>query len=324
MAGGQPIADAVADQAAEWLTLLMSGEASDADRRRWRRWRAAHPDHERAWTHVEAVTQGLKALEPRAGYRTLSPYAGPKSSSRRKAVKRLLGGGAAGVAILFASRTETWRRQTADFRTGTGEQRTVTLDGGARVALNTASAIDLFFDGERRLLRLVAGEAFIVTERAQGRAADPRPFIVETAEGHVRALGTRFGVRQRDGRSELAVREGAVEITPAAGLPRLLRAGERASFTRAAVDAPETVSERDDAWMRGQIVASHLPLGDFLAELARYRPGLVRCDPAVAGLRLSGVFPLHDTDRILNTLPQVLPVRVGRRTRYWVMVEAAP
>ena len=66
-----------------------------------------------------------------------------------------------------------------------------------------------------------------------------------------------------------------------------------------------------------------MPLGEFIAELDRYRLGVLRCDPRVAGLRLSGVFPVHDSDRILATLPSVLPVQVRARSRYWVLIEQA-
>jgi len=64
-------------------------------------------------------------------------------------------------------------------------------------------------------------------------------------------------------------------------------------------------------------------LEDFTAELARYRSGVVRCDPAVADLRVSGVFSLRDTDRALENLTRGLPVDVVYRTRYWVTLRAA-
>jgi transmembrane sensor len=50
---------------------------------------------------------------------------------------------------------------------------------------------------------------------------------------------------------------------------------------------------------------------------------VLRIDPQIASLRLSGVFPLADTDRILATLPSVLPVRVQWSTRFWVTVTPA-
>lgn len=326
MAAGQPISEAVADQAAGWLTLLMSTEATRRDQQRWQQWRAAHPDHDRAWTHIEAVTQRFKMLEPRAGYQTLSPYAGAVASGRRKALNLLLWGSVAGATGLLASRTQTWQQQMADYRTGTGEQRTVTLADGSRILLNTASAVNVRFDGEQRLVRLVAGEVLIVTSHALGADATPdgRPFVVQTGQGSIRALGTRFSVRQQGEQTRVAVQEHAVEITLAEdGQAQVLQAGQQTSFSRASIGRPLPVPEGDGSWARGQIVANDMPLGDFLAELGRYRPGLVRCDPAIAGLRFSGVFPLQDTDRILSTLPRVLPVQVRLRTRYWVTVEAA-
>lgn len=54
------------------------------------------------------------------------------------------------------------------------------------------------------------------------------------------------------------------------------------------------------------------------AVLGRYRPGLLGCDPSVAGLRLSGAYPLDDTDRALAAIARAVPVEVVSRTRYWV------
>ena len=329
MAGGQPLSEAVADQAADWLTLLMSGEATSDDQARCRAWRRAHPDHERAWRHIEAVTGRLQAMEPRAAYQALSPYAGHAHgtglSGRRKALRALLWGGMAMGGGLLALRTDTARQYAADHRTGTGEQRSITLADATRITLNTASAIDVHFDAQRRLVRLLAGEILVATGHGQDRQADARPFFVQTGEGLIQALGTRFTVRQwPDGRTSVAVLQSAVEIAPQRGAAQRLQAGQRATFTRGAVQDGGAVQERDAAWTRGQIVADEMRLQDFAHELARYRPGWVRCSPEVSGLRLSGVFPLDDTDRILAALPSVVPVQVRLRTRYWVALEAAP
>ena len=132
-------------------------------------------------------------------------------------------------------------------------------------------------------------------------------------------------MRQRSGRTDVAVLDSAEEISPWAdsGGARLLHAGQQTQFSRNTVEAPHSIDERADAWARGQLVADEQRLDDFLAELDRYRPGILRVDPQIAGLRLSGVFPLADTDRILATLPSVLPVRVQWRTRLWATVVPA-
>ena len=330
LAGGQPISGAVADQAAAWLTLLMSGEVADADRQHWQAWRAADAEHERAWQHIESVTGRLKALEPRAAYGSLSPYAGAsrrQTRARRNAIRTLVWGGLAASAVLLTPNARIGERIAADHRTGTGERRSVRLDDGTLVMLNTETAVALRFDDRVRRLDLLAGEILVETVHAGlAGGADPRPFVVGTAAGTVRALGTRFTVRQRDDRAEVVVLAHAVEIRPrdTARGPTRVVAGERAAFTPAGVAPPLPSDDAAIAWARGQLVADDMALCDFVAEVGRYRAGVLRCTPAAAGLRVSGVFPLQDTDRILATLPQVLPVAVRRRSRYWVIVDAAP
>ena len=82
----------------------------------------------------------------------------------------------------------------------------------------------------------------------------------------------------------------------------------------------EPLDARIVDWTRGVIKAERMSLASFAAELGRYRPGLLRCDPEVAQLEVSGAFQLHDTDQALHALTQVLPVEIRYRTRYWVTI----
>lgn len=325
---GRVIRRATADAAADWLTLLMSGDVSVEQQRQWRQWRKADADHEAAWQHVESVTGRMKSLGPHPAYTALSSYgAGSRlpSAARRRATQMLLWGGLATGTGLLASRTNTWHASLADCRSATGEQRRFALEDGTQLLLNTGSAVNLRFNASERRILLVEGEIMVATRHGPGVPADPRPLWVETAEGSIRSLGTRFTVRQHPEHTDVAVLDSAVEIAPwgAPGQARVLHAGEQTRFSRDAIDAPGTAGAQTSAWTRGQLLADEQRLGDFLAELDRYRPGMLRVDPQVADLRLSGVFPLADTDRILATLPNVLPVRVQWRTRYWVTVVAA-
>ncbi|KAF1067596.1 MAG: Protein FecR [Pseudomonas citronellolis] len=323
MAEGLPLDSRVADEAADWLTLLMSGEMSAEQHQQLHAWRLAHPDHARAWRHIEALGARFKGLEPQAAYQALSVHADLKSPARRQLLNLLLWGGAVGASALLTSRTRLWQTRVADYRTDTGEQRWIELGDGTRILLDTGSAIDVDYSASERQVRLVAGNILLITgHREVYGEAERRPFTVETRDGRIRALGTRFSVRLDEARTSVAVAESAVEITPrdAPAEHTLLRQGERATCTRSRVQRLTPLGEHDLAWTRGQIVADDLRLEDFLAELSRYRPGILRCDPAVADLRFSGVFPLQDTDRILRILPTVLPVSVQLRTRYWVTV----
>lgn len=317
------IAEDVQQQAAEWLTVLMSDEASEAEHAAWQRWRGADPEHERAWQHIDAVSRRFNGLHRGAAAQALAGTEQQALNGKRRQLLAWLGVAAGGG--LLAAQTGAWdgvRALRADYRTATGERREVVLDDGSVLSLNTRSAVNVRFDDKRRLIELLAGEILVSSGHGAGSAA---PLVVATREGLVRALGTRFVVRQQDGVSTVEVFESAVEIRPrdSAGAPLLLAAGRGVAFSRHAPDAPHTIDAYADAWSRGQLIVDDVSLGDFLADLARYRPGVIDCAPAVAQLRLSGVFPLADTQRILNMLPNSLPVQVRSRTRYWVTVEPA-
>ncbi|MGK5065628.1 FecR domain-containing protein [Janthinobacterium sp. LB3P112] len=317
------IAEEVQQQAAEWLTVLMSDEASEAELAAWQRWRGADPEHERAWQHIEAVSQRFNGLHRSAAAQALAGTQQQAVNGKRRQLLAWLGVAGGGM---LAAQTGAWdgvRALRADYRTATGERREVVLDDGSVLSLNTGSAVNVRFDASRRLIELLAGEILVTSGHGAGSGA---PLVVATREGRVRALGTRFAVRQQDGYSTVDVFESAVEIRSRDGTaaPLLLAAGRGVAFSRHAPDAPHAIDAYAHAWSRGQLIVDDVTLGDFLADLARYRPGVIHCAPAVAQLRLSGVFPLADTQRILNMLPNSLPVQVRSRTRYWVSVEPAP
>jgi transmembrane sensor len=207
----------------------------------------------------------------------------------------------------------------ADHSTATGERRETVLADGTRLLLNTASAVDVRYTAAERLIVLRAGEILV---RSAPDAAG-RPLRVRTAEGTVRAIGTRFTVRQHSVHTTVAVLEGMVELTPAQAphAAQRLSAGEQGRFTATAVSPPAPLQDGTAAWADGMLVADSMPLPDFLAELGRHRPGVLRCAPDAADLRVSGTYPLANTDRVLAALTLSLPVQVRSRTRWWVVME---
>lgn len=304
-----------AREAAAWMVRLQGGEA--VAEAALAHWRARSPENELAWQRAQQLRGHLGGVDPALALATLDR---PERGDRRRALKALAMMAAAVPAAWSVSRTPRWHEWTADHRTAVGERRAIALPDGSRVHLNTATALDVRFDGQARRLVLVAGEIWIETE------PDPagRPFFVETGEGRVRALGTRFVVRQQAGATSVGVFEHAVEIRPAAGgeaAVRHLAAGEQAQFTPLGVMPSVAIDERQaTGWLHGVLYADRLPLDRFVAELGRYRAGWLRCDPRVAGLRISGAFQLQDHERVLAALPATLPVSVRYRTPYWATV----
>jgi transmembrane sensor len=318
------IAPDVARRAVEWWLDLQSGDITDSQRRAFECWRAEHADHDRAWRHIQSVSQRLQTLnESPAASAARAALTRPRSPARRAGVKTLVLLFFAGGTAWLARDQIAWRGWSADLRTGTGEQRNVTLADGTRLMLDTASAVDVRFSDTERRIVLLRGEIMVVTGHDDGPA--PRPFVAQTAQGVSIPLGTRFSLRQEPSMTRLDVFEGVVKVEPARAprASKVVHAGERMRFSATQIMPIEPASADTAAWTQGMLVASNMRLGDFLSELGRYRDGYLRCDPSIADFRLSGTFPLSDTDRVLKTLATTLPVEVEYVTRYWVTVKPA-
>ncbi|MDZ7855858.1 FecR domain-containing protein [Sphaerotilus sp.] len=318
-------------QAATWMARLWSEQATDQDRSACAAWRAQQPEHERAWQALHAsharLDGHIAAASPAAVRSTiLDPGRGARQPNRRRALQGLglfVATVATGYGYHVIGEPGALRSAFAAHRTGTGEVRDIQLPDGTQVTLDTASAIDLYFSADERRVRLLAGRVHVTT--AHDPAARHRPFVVQTRQGLVRALGTRFTVRQEGDVSHVAVLHGAVELAPIGtqGNVARLDAGQQASLSMQSVGEHYALDDAA-AWTQGTLMAERMRLADLLAELGRYRQGVLRCDARVAELRVSGVFPLRDTDRALANLTLALPVEVVRRTRWWVTVQPLP
>lgn len=312
---GAPLSREVAEAAAEWMLRQQSEEADDAGLQAWL---AAHPEHQRAWRRIEKLRSDLRSMPPSVAKAALDR---PRSPSRRRTLQQLVLLLTAGGAGFLSVRELPWQTWSADLRTGTGERREVKLPDGSGLQLNTASAVDLYFDAQLRRVYLREGEIAIRTAPDDTLA---RPFVVDTDQGRARALGTRFTVRQKDGLTVVTVHEHAVEISVAGQPAQRLDAGHTVSFTATTIHETARADPNSHAWTRGLLYADRMTLGELMTELSRHRPGIVRCDPAVAALEVSGAFPLDDTDRALALLERTLPVQVQRRTAWWVTLVPAP
>jgi transmembrane sensor len=313
----------IVDQAIHWLVRLRFNQADAQTRRTFEHWLQQRPEHQLAWQRVENLGDDFAGLPSQLARQTL---AGASQGMRRRESLKLLGVLAAASGAAWLGRDHTpLPALLADLRSATGERRRVQLADGSQVQLNSDSAVDARFDAERRLLVLRRGE-IIVDTAAEDGTVQSRPFWVQTRDGYLRASAGRFLVRERDDGTLLAVQKGAVAVFPgtarSAPASAIVQPGSTLLFT-AGGPLPLIDNGLDPwGWSDGVISAHHMRLGDFVAELSRYRPGLLRCADEVAGLRLSGTFQLADTDQVLALVARTLPLNLDYRTRYWVTLSA--
>jgi transmembrane sensor len=303
----------IVEAAATWYVQFQSEAPTDRQRQAWQRWLDSDPAHRVAWEHMEQMQRHLGALPREASRRALSA-----GQQRRQVLKLLALVGATGYLGWNLRDRISPSALWADYRTAVGAHRSIELADGTRIELNTDTAVDIRYDAQQRLIRLLQGEILVNT----GKRGDQRPLYVATREGRVQALGTVFSVRQLSTATRVGVLEDQVRISPkdAPADDQRLKAGESAEFDGLHVSAHQPYTASQAAWVNGQLIVLDATLGEVAEELERYRPGRLRCEPQAARLRVSGTFKVNDSDAVLSNLQATLPISVSYFSRYWVTV----
>lgn len=304
------------NEAAQWMALVQSGQASPEELQAFVAWRDSNPRHAEI---VSRMGGGLKQLPvealrgvPRATL--LSSVNAP--SSRRKFLGKSLSALGFTAIGLSLGRLYGYVPLPGELQTSTAERHTFTLEDGSTLTLDARSRVSVRFNDRERLLTLDQGELQIDVAR------DPlRPFVVETEHGRMRALGTRFLVAHRPDATRLVMLHSQVQITTRSGLQQIATAGQSVRFNQSAYLATAAASGYESAWVDGVLQVRDAALGDVVEQLRRYRRGIIVLDPKIAGLRISGVYFLDDSDQTLQLLERSLPVTVRYHSPFWVDIE---
>ncbi|MEN4828404.1 FecR domain-containing protein [Pseudomonas sp. P39-UII1] len=310
-------AQAQVDQAIEWLVKLRFDTPSPATEQQFQQWLVRHPLNAQAWQRVSNLSDELAGLPTELSRRTLNGT--QRQRINRRDHLKLLAVLAVGGGLGWAMREPLGLPALmADSSTGTGERRRLQGSDGSQIQLNTATAIDLRFSAEQRELILLRGEVSLASN-----PGDNRPFRITTGVGALGTHDAQLLLRENDQGLLLAVRSGEATLFPSSASPRLVHAGETLQVSPSGQYQPATLHGDPWGWTDGVLSVQQMPLAEFCTELARYRPGLLRCAPEVAELKVSGTYQLGDTEQILRLLARSLPVRIDYRTRYWVSIGAA-
>jgi transmembrane sensor len=279
------------ETASEWFAARQRRPGDPELERAFAAWLAAKPEHRREYALREVAWDLAKlAAKPH------TPAAPGRRDDRGARRHLLVGGGlAAALAMVIFTWWTTASVQAAQFATAVGEQRTVMLEDGSRVTLNTRSVVEVRLYRDRREIDLRAGEAFFEV------ASDPdRPFTVRTRLGEARVLGTKFAVWLQPQSVEVTTQEGLVRVAasaPDGAAPVYVRPGERALIDERRGDLRVERADlgRIDNWRQRRLEFDAVPLADALAEFSRYTPKMLRPgDGATGAIRISGVFRTGD------------------------------
>lgn len=306
-------------EAATWLVRFQSRGGDSATEPEFLHWLTRSDMNRNAWQAASHAWQGLQAARTDPIVARMRAAALHRDAQGRFPRRTWAIGGiaAACVAItLVAVLPAKWREtdhahprsaqafQPRVLTTAVGERRTVSLQDGSAVTLDTHSEVQVTGWSAERRLRLVSGRAYFDVAKDEHR-----PFIVDVAHQQVTALGTTFDIRL-DGdvttvdllRGRVLVKESGTSASDAQSIH--LTAGNRLV---AAADRRWEITPIEPsnalAWMRGETLFDNTPLSAAVAEMNRYseRQLTIR-SPELSGIAVNGVFRSGDIDQFTAAL----------------------
>lgn len=323
--------ESIEEQAVVWFARMRSDRCSERARAEFERWMAADPLHAREYHTCERLWNSLpgrnNALDIGALRRS---WTRPEWRCLRW---RRLAMAASVVFLVFATSLFAYFMplQHASYHTKAGSRDIVTLRDGSVITLNTDSAIRVEYGLCTRRIVLERGQAHFVVAHAR-----LRPFEVEAGASTVRALGTVFDVYRRERDVEVTLMQGRVEVNTqptAASNPRVparpqrtvLEPGERVVLRRGNLARVDDVDlSKAAAWLDGRLVFSDERLADVIREVNRYSAvKLDIADPALADLRVSGVFRMGRVDTFVQALKSSYAITTESEDTHMLLRPAA-
>lgn len=295
----------ILQEAAEHLARTINRRLSRAEKQALDTWLAQDARHAQAWADVRRLWEGSSEL-PEVKTRT----AKAKKITRRRFGKTALLLAAGGVAAWYLS-----DYPSADFRTSTGERKSLTAPDGSLIELATHTRLSMAFDAGQRRIELHEGEAFFRV------AADGRPFVVAAGAGTITALGTAFGVEYRGGDTRVVVTESATQIALGRETARVA-AGSQLRYGAQGIGALQNADpEIDLGWREGRLVFTGEPLGDVVRTLNMWRSGrIVVMNRELAARPITLIVHVDRSETIVGQLERVLPLRVVQITPLLILL----
>jgi len=226
---------------------------------------------------------------------------------------------AAAVAAVGFAHFAPWPRPPEQMLgTRVGEVRSVRLEDGSRVILDTDTRLRMSVAGRTRRVELLSGRAAFQVAHDMSR-----PFRVAAGAMTVTAVGTAFEVMALPRRTSVTLMEGRVVINaehpPKAGVRREadLRPGEQLSLgADGALSSRRPVSlDSALAWRALRVDVSDLTVAEAVAEMNRYsKVKLAVRNPTVSSRRISGVFRAGDVEALAAALAAYFELRVVERS----------
>ncbi|WP_096086570.1 FecR family protein [Agaribacterium haliotis] len=292
-------------EATEWMAKLEASDCSATDQRAFLNWVNTSDEHRQAYQEVKEVWEFTSALEHVDGIELDEPQI--DRLDKRKSAWSSHGLSFAGIAaslllatcIVLFHFTASEQPAKQSYISAVGQIEEVLLADGSRLTLSTNTRVDVSYSDSKRELSLVKGEAYFDVAKDK-----QRPFVVNTGNGEVRAVGTAFNINRELSRTVVTITEGIVAIEKNGMQAVEVEADYSAVIGRGQLPLVRLADEeRELAWMQQQLVYRDTPLREVLNGLNRYLHQPVKLeDSSLAGIRVNGTLDVSDPQQALEVL----------------------
>ncbi|MBB4198901.1 hypothetical protein CCR94_15900 [Rhodoblastus sphagnicola] len=294
-------------EAYEWIARFMAGSMTSADLDAMKSWygqsrahAAAYAEARRMWNALGLVAHA--PMDETEGVRRASRDAErfPGRIVAPMGRRAVIGGALAATAIyaLVKPPMDLWpsiSELRADYRTGVGEQRQVTLADHLSLHLNTRTSIAIRSQtAEMTQVELIAGEAAFSTGGSTGE------LTVIAGAGRIHATDSEFNLRCDGSDVSIACLSGSLAIARDGHTVQLV-ARQQAGYGDRGIGSISAVNaDHVTAWLQGRLVFEGTPVSQVIAEINRYRMGRILLMNEKIGRRLLTAQLLStETDKIV-------------------------
>jgi transmembrane sensor len=296
-------------EALDWIVRLKAGEAVRADIDALQQWRQRSGAHEEAFRTAARVFRHAAEASAELSDELAAPdvarvsRAPPGALSRRVVLGGALATMSAGYLIvrpplaLWPSLTEL----QADYRTGKGEQRKISVASDLSLELNTQTSIAMRPVPDETRVELISGEASVTASRLA-----LKPFVMLAGDGRIVATDADFNARCLNGAVSVTCLNGAVDVARGSDVVRLHKA-EQVSYSPAGIEASRAVDpDQVAAWQTGLLIFRDQPLESVVDEVNRYRSGkIIVTSPDLRRRVVNGTFQISKLGNFVLQVQQL-------------------
>ena len=149
-----------------------------------------------------------------------------------------------------------------------------------------------------------------------------RPLQVDTRVGRITAASGRLMLSEQGSAMRLVTLDADAVLHFEGGSQQQIGMHQSTLFDHQRVLTQVPMAATETAWLDGWLVVRNQTLATVVDAIRPYRSGIVRLDTKVAGLRVTGRFPLDDARQTLEALEQSLPIRVTQWGGLLVLIGA--